>query len=317
MHDVPVLLVIFNRPEKTRAVINALTHVKPKRLFVSADGPRKDNPDDAEKCVLARELATCVDWDCDVKTRFLDENLGCGLGVSTGISWFFEHVERGIILEDDCVPHPHFFPFCGELLEKYANDTRIMRISGLSPFPERKWPYDYHFSRKFFTTGWGTWQRAWRHFTFNLNDMNHVILSEALKNYYPFYHNRRYWLQNMKQLLDGGRMSVWDMRWDLCCLLQNGLTICPENNLITNIGFDDEGTHTHKVESVFANLETKPLAFPLRHPPFVCHDGRQERALEQSLYKDLSSKSRLAWHVKRILGAVTDYAETLPLRKPD
>jgi hypothetical protein len=143
--EVPVLLGIFKRPSHTRSVVEALKQAKPVRLFVAADGPRFGCNEDIERCRLARQAATEVDWPCEVKTRFLQENVGCGPGVSPGISWFFEHVEYGIILEDDCVPHPHFFPFCGELFDRYASDERIMRISGLSPYPARAYPYDLPF----------------------------------------------------------------------------------------------------------------------------------------------------------------------------
>jgi len=312
MHDVPVLLVIFNRPEKTRAVIDALKSVKPKRLFVAADGPRKDNPDDAEKCALARVFASHVDWDCDVKTRFLDENLGCGLGVSTGISWFFEHVDCGIILEDDCVPHPHFFQFCGELFERFADDHRIMRISGLVPYPARNWPFDYHFTRRFFCSGWGTWRRAWRHFSYTLDGMERKTLHVVLQIDYPYNDRGRNWIRNVERMIQGD-LKTWAIRWDMACFLQNGLTISPEKNMITNIGFGEDATHTHRIERSFADLETQPFVFPLRHPPFVYPDLMPEKSLEGTIYRYSSLKSRLAWHVKRILGAVTDYVETLGL----
>lgn len=312
MHDVPVLLVIFNRPEKTRAVIDALRQVKPKRLFVTADGPRKDCPEDKENCLLARTYATRIDWGCDIKTRFLDTNLGCGLGVSTGISWFFEHVDRGIILEDDCVPHPHFFPFCGELFERFADDQRIMRISGLVPYSERENPYDYHFTRRFFCHGWGTWRRAWQHFSYTLEGMDQNIIYKALQAYYPFYHNRRPWIKNVDRMLQG-ELKTWAIRWDMACFLQNGLTISPEKNMITNIGFGKDATHTQKVEKLFSELETKPVTFPLRHPPFIFADLGPDKTLEGAIYRDLSLKSQLAWHVKKIHGAVKDYFSTLPL----
>ena len=147
--EIPVLLTIFNRPDKTRAVMENLRQIKPKRLFVAADGPRRDFPQDEEKCRLARQAATTTDWSCDVTTRFLEDNMGCDLAVPLGIDWFFRSVEYGIILEDDCIVHPHFFAFCGELLERYSNDQRIMQISSLSPYSAREHPYDYHFSRTF------------------------------------------------------------------------------------------------------------------------------------------------------------------------
>ena len=161
--EIPVLVSIFNRPDKIRAVISNLRQVKPKRLFISADGPRPGKPEDKGLCEAARQTATAIDWDCDLRTRFLDRNIGVDAGVASAIQWFFEQVEYGIILEDDCLVHPDFFRFCGELLVRYSDDLRIMQISSLSPYPQREHPYDYHFSRMFRCSGgWATWRRAWK-----------------------------------------------------------------------------------------------------------------------------------------------------------
>ena len=155
--DIPVLLTVFNRPEKLRAVVQNLRQIRPKRLFVAADGPRRDHSEDAEKCQRARLEGTNVDWDCHVETRFLNDNIGCDQAIPSAIDWFFQHVEHGIILEDDCIIHPHFFAFCGELLIRYSNDERIMQLSSLSPYPPRAHHYDYHFSRIFRPSGgWAT-----------------------------------------------------------------------------------------------------------------------------------------------------------------
>lgn len=310
-NQVPVLLVIFNRPEKTRRVIEALRQIRPARLFISADGPRPDHPEDEDKCRLAREFAMDIDWPCDLKTRFLDQNIGCGLGVSTGITWFFEHVEHGIILEDDCVPHPSFFPFCKELFELYADDERIMRISGLAPFPAREYPFDYHFSWKFYCSGWGTWRRAWKHFFYDLNGINKTKFLEMLKVCYPFHYSRRPWLNNFERTINGD-LKTWAFRWDIACFAQNGLSINPEKNLITNIGYGEGATHTQKIEPIFANLEGHSIKFPMRHPKYVYADGRPEQGLQKELHCSLPLKSRVAQRVRHALGLIADFWETMP-----
>jgi len=193
--QVPTLLVIFNRPAKTRQVIQALQQVKPARLFVVADGPRTDHPQDQEACRQAREAAMAIDWPCDVKTKFLDSNVGCGLAVSSGISWFFEYVDKGIILEDDCLPHSDFFPYCQELLERYADDKRVMAICGLAPFPPREHSFDYHFSHHFYSGAWATWRRAWNHFSFNLKEITDAEFQEMARALYPSYFRRERWIK--------------------------------------------------------------------------------------------------------------------------
>jgi len=310
-NEVPVLLVVFNRPELTRQVIDALRQVKPTQLFVAGDGPRPDHPDDIEKCRLTKQIATEIDWQCELKTRFLSENVGCGLGVSSGISWFFDHVEYGVILEDDCVPHPHFFPFCSELLQRYADDKRIMGVNGLAPFPDRNHPYDYHFSRRSWCWGWGTWRRAWKYFSYDIDEAIIVESLEMIRAYWSFYNARRPW-RNKFQSVVNGKLKTWANRFEIANFSQNGLIIAPEKNLIKNIGFGEDATHTLHPNPVFVNLVTHPLEFPLRHPPFVYADGRPGRSLAKILHRHLSFKNRCAKQLRHALGAVVDYFETMP-----
>lgn len=305
-NQVPVLLIVFNRPQKTEKVITALRKIQPARLFVAADGPRLDHPDDTKKCLLAREAATSIDWPCEVQTRFLESNVGCEPSVSSAIEWFFEHVEHGIILEDDCVPHPDFFPFCSELFKRYADDERILQISGLAPYSERTHPHDYHFSRAFRCSGgWGTWRRAWKYFSFDMTQYNEHEAYEMLKA----YASDRAMLQSLLSKFDdfkSGLYNNWDFLWNLACFAQNGLCVVPEKNLITNIGFDEEATHTRTLESAFANLRTSSLQFPLRHPSFVYGDDRPEKTLANEIYRGLNLKSRLAWRIRVLRGILMD-----------
>jgi len=313
--EIPVLLTIFNRPDKTRAVMENLRHIKPKQLFVAADGPRLDRPQDIEKCRLAREVATTVDWACDIKTRYLDDNMECDPAVSSAIDWFFDHVELGIILEDDCIIHAHFFAFCGELFVRYADDQRIMQISSFSPYATRKHPYDYHFSRMFRCSGgWGTWRRAWKHYT---SDMNRYTDQEALAILKAYHLDHWKCLQQYRALLKSKNGSPnqwvhWDFQWNLACAAQNGLSIVPEKNLLINIGFDEDSTHTGQVNPIFENLQAQPLQFPLRHPRFVYADNEPERSLEQRIYRSLPLKSRCMYLLRRALGTMSYLREIMP-----
>lgn len=306
---VPVLLVIFNRPQKTREVINALRQVKPAKLFIAADGPRSYHLDDIEKCRLARRAASEIDWSCEVSTRFLDENVGCGVGVSSGISWFFQHVEQGIILEDDCIPHPDFFQFCTELLDRYALDQRIMGINGLAPYPSRNHPYDYHFSRRFRCSGWATWWRAWNQFSYDCNEISVADFNEMIRAYYPHPFARKPWVRNFSRLKHGD-FKTWAFRYEVAQFAQNGLFIAPEKNFIKNIGFDEEATHTCRANSIYDKLETHPLLLPLRHPAFVFADGAPERSYEKLVYRNLPFKSRCNWRLRHLLGTLTGIWET-------
>jgi GT2 family glycosyltransferase len=160
----PVLLIVFRRPDATRRVCATLRQARPEKLFVAADGPRPNRPDEAEQCREARRIATAVDWPCEVKTLFRDDNLGCGRAVSSAIRWFFDQVEEGIVLEDDCLPEASFFPYCAELLARYRHDTRVMHIAGYNPLPHGYGDGSYYFSRLMQCWGWATWKRVAQHF---------------------------------------------------------------------------------------------------------------------------------------------------------
>lgn len=312
--DIPVLLTIFNRPEKTKAVIDNLRQVKPKRVFVAADGPRIDHQTDHERCLLARKAAIDIDWPCDIQTRFLDENMGVDPAVSSAIEWFFEHVECGIILEDDCLVHPHFFVLCGELFVRYLHDLRIMQISSLSPYEHREHPYDYHFSRAFRCSGgWGTWRRAWKHYTY---DMHIYSDQEALSILKAYNHDYTKWIKKYQKLLAFKKKNIltlnrcsddyydhWDYQWHMICAAQNGLCIVPEKNLMKNIGFDGESTHTIQRPTLFKDLSVQSLEFPLRHPCFIYADDIPEKFLEKRTFQSLSLKSRCFYILRRLIGA--------------
>lgn len=310
--QVPVLLLVFNRPEETRRVVESLRQVRPGRLFVAGDGPRFDHPEDHENCRLTRQAAKDIDWPCDLQTRFLETNIGCGPGVSSGIGWFFGHVEYGIILEDDCVPHPSFFEFCGELFRRYSQDERIMQISGFAPYSVRDYPYDYHFSRAFRCWGWGTWRRAWKHFSLSLEQYGDWEAREFLRTYYPGYWKRRPKYLQFWEYKKGVPRDVWDFQWNVACYAQNALCIVPERNLVENIGFNDNATHTSSTSPVFANLETHPIASPMRHPPFVYPDGLPEQSLEKAIYDGLSFKGRFVQQLRHAVGAFVDFFDSVP-----
>jgi len=263
----PVLFLIFNRPDTTRRVFAEIRKVKPEKLFIAADGPRPNRPDDMENCRLAREIAQKIDWPCEIKTLFREENLGCGVALSSAISWFFENVEKGIILEDDCLPNPSFFPFCEELLERYKDDERIMEISG--NFVQQKnrgfkTKDSYYGSILPFLWGWATWRRAWKKFDFNLTMWPEVkkskILVPVFKN--PAAYER--WSGVWDQYRDE-KVNNWDAQWVFVCAMNRGICINPTVNLVSNIGFGGDTTHV-KAPAGKANVPTHTMTFPLNHP---------------------------------------------------
>lgn len=240
--DIPVLMLVFNRPDETQRVFDAVRTVKPAKLYVAADGARAHKPNDAALSEQTRAIFKQVDWPCQVITLFRDENLSCGPAVSSAIDWFFSHEEMGIILEDDCLPNQSFFTFCRTLLHHYKDDERVMQICG-SNFQQGHVRGDasYYFSMFSFIWGWATWRRAWKHYSYTLQNINQV--SELhLQDYTNHSGIKRYWnhtfMFSKKQLF-----NTWDYQWALTILKQSGLSLVPNVNLITNIGNTDNSAH--------------------------------------------------------------------------
>ncbi len=268
--DVPVLLLTWRRPDTTRQVLEALRPVAPSKLYVASDGPR--NEAEAEDVQATRDLITeFIDWPCLLKTRFHPVNQGCQLGVSSAITWFFEQEEAGIVLEDDCVPHPDFFPYCRELLERYRHDTRIWCISG-DNYQDGCWRGDgsYYFSRYNHCWGWATWKRCWSQYP------THQQLWEEVKASPSFQQSmfedpleRQYWITIWEKLFSTGIPDSWAYRWSLVCMANSGLTALPNQNLVTNIGFGDDATHTTGLATA---VETRGLP-AIQHPKVICRDA--------------------------------------------
>ena len=280
LFNTPVLLIIFNRADTTKLVFEAIRKARPPRLYVAADGPRAHVPSDQQKCAAARKIVEQVDWPCEVKTLFHDENLNCGKAPSTAMSWFFKHEEQGIILEDDCLPSQSFFRYCQELLEKYKDDSRVMHVGGNNFLGGwRNDPdYSYYFSRSGHIWGWATWRRAWQTFDFD------ILLYTKLKQkgfFDRFFLNpleKVYRLRKFdKTVANRGNVDWWDYQWDFARFSNSGLAIVPNRNLVKNLGFGEGATHTVNGSGEFNKLEAQELNFPLQHPPFVIRDIESDK----------------------------------------
>lgn len=275
--------MIFNRPQVTRRVFSEIRRARPTKLLVVADGPRSDRPDDVALCAATREVISSVDWPCEVLTNYSDVNLGCKRRVSSGLNWVFEQVERAIILEDDCLPDPSFFPYCDELLERYADDQRVFHLSGVHfRFTGERNPYSYYFSRYSFIWGWATWRRAWQHYDVEMKLWPQVRDGRWLQGFLRDDVATAQFIEQFEAIY-AGELDTWDYQWGLACWLQHGLSIRPHVNLVSNIGFGAQATHTTGEENPAANLPTMPISFPLRHPPFMMRDAYEDRFLQDKL----------------------------------
>jgi hypothetical protein len=317
MYLTPVIIILFNRPGCVQSLMSKLREVKPKRIYIIADGPRSGRPDDARLCGEARALAEGADWDCEIRKNYSDANMGCGARVSSGISWVFEQEERAVILEDDCIPDPTFFRFCEELLSVYGSDHRVMCITGQSHQPVR-WADEasrpsYFFSRYPLCWGWATWRRAWTLYDHGMRDWPVIKSSGRLDAVLNDRRAVRYWAQKFDHTYTG-KVDSWAYRWILSCWLRGGLTASPWTNLVHNIGFDDSAaTHTGKAHA-HLSPPASPIQFPLRHPAAICRDHQADHRTEMTRFsKSLPNQIRAI--LRRLLSAVQPQSTGHPVRK--
>jgi hypothetical protein len=265
--ETPILLLVFNRPDKVRQLISALALVKPKKLYVSSDGPRVGVVADVQKCQETRALFLELPWECEVMTNFSDRNLGCMSGPVSGINWFFSHVEEGIILEDDCIPSPAFFPYITELLNQYRHDEQIMHLSGTSFLTGMNIAINerYYFSHIAHGWGWATWKRAWNKFDIKMSELEGLPKKLEDNNTFISKRQRRFWVNLFKhvQTADNG---IWDAQWEYSILNNQGICITPAVSLIENIGFDADATHTKAPSGQLLGRKFKTAELPSTLP---------------------------------------------------
>lgn len=297
----PVALLVFNRPEVTARVFAAIREARPERLLVVADGPRADRPTDRDKCAAVREIVEQVDWPCKVDRLYAETNLGCRRRVASGLEWVFCMVEEAIILEDDCLPAPSFFRFCQEMLAEYRDDERVMMVSGSNMLGEWKSAVQsYHFSYYGGIWGWACWRRAWRHYDVDMPLWHDPEIRERVRDVLGLPRHFRLRAKAFDKTA-AGTIDTWDYQWSFARLMQSGLTVVPAVNLISNIGFGREATHTKNPRATVANLEVTPCRFPLVVNRFVAVDRAYDIAFMEMMLAQQSLSIKFADVVRSLL----------------
>jgi hypothetical protein len=271
----PIAYIIFNRPDHTRETFAAIRAQRPDKLFIIADGPRPLYPADTELCKEVRGIVGEVDWPCKVSHNFADENLGLKCRVQSGLDWVFSEVDSAIVLEDDCLPHPDFFLFCEALIVRYADDDRIAVITG-NNFQDGRKRGDaaYYFSKYNHCWGWASWRRAWQYYQGDLPFWQDWQRSDDWLNKTPDRVERRYWSEIFNRVIQN-EINSWAYPWTASVWRHGGLTATPNVNLVTNIGFGPEGTHTFSRQNKEL-LPTQGLG-PLTHPTHVKQNLQADR----------------------------------------
>lgn len=268
MFDTPILFLIFNRPDTTKQVFEKIRAIQPTQLFIAADGPRVDKLGESELCQQTREwVLHQIDWDCNVTTRFQEQNLGCGKHVSGAITWFFEQVEEGIILEDDCVPDMSFFPYCAELLERYRDNEQVYVIGGNVFQNAIQVSTSYYFSAYAHIWGWASWRRAWKTYQFSLETVSDTFFESCIQSYFSKSYEIDYW-KSIFSIMKHSPIDTWDYQWLFTSWFNNGINIVPQKNLVTNIGFREDATHTFSHIDGISKLDTHAIS-KITHPTHI------------------------------------------------
>ena len=282
MHNpcAPILIIAFNRPDFCAQVIQAIRPAQPNELFLAVDGPRAGHSGEVIRCEQTRKLTAAIDWPCEIRTFFRDVNRGCKYAPPEAITWFFSHVPSGIILEDDCIPSADFLRFASDLLVRYADNERIGMITGNNHYGfQTDKNCSYHFTSFVSIWGWASWRRAWELYDVDMKP----YISDLASIRARIGHSERfraYWWRYVEAVLNG--QNTWDVQWGVALLANNKLTIRPKCNLVANIGFTPDSTHTSSYEFDSARYtQTGKLDFPLVHPANIRGDELADLKLEK------------------------------------
>lgn len=295
----PVAFIVFNRPDTTGKVFEAIRQAKPPLLLVIADGARASKSGEAEKCAATRAIIDGVDWECEVRTNYSDVNLGCKRRVSSGLDWVFSEVEEAIILEDDCLPAPSFFLFCENLLEKYRYDERIAMISGDRFWDNQSNNASYQFSKYGGIWGWASWRRAWQQYDVEMKTWPEYKQSGLIDSFFDSDSERKFWSKIFDVAYSGG-IDTWDHQWVYSRWIQGGLDISPSLNLVSNIGFRPDGTHTTANDNLLADMPVEDI-WEIKHPTATIRNKALDDYVFNEIYNRRSSITDIA---KKIVGKI-------------
>lgn len=295
--EVPVMLCTFTKLDTTKLVFEQIRKVRPPRLYLVSDGPRESHPEDKGKIEAVHDyIEGNIDWDCEVFKNYSDVNLGCGKRMPTGVSWVFEHEERAIFFEDDCVPEVTFFRYCEELLDKYENDDKVLLISGNNQIAYiDTFDGDYGFSHQANIWGWATWRRSWQEYDIDIKDWPE---SKHLPIWKQIYNRKAYWFLFAEyDTVYRHEYDAWDYQFSYLLGKKDAFCIIPKVNLVSNAGFDgNECTHTADMPK-WMDQRSFPLEFPIKHPDNVIWSRKYD---EEFSKRDFAPA--LTVHIKHLLG---------------
>lgn len=297
----PVLFLVFNRPNPTRKVFQAIRDAKPAKLYIAADGPRSHKPIDTALCQEVRSAVAQVDWSCHVETLFQEKNLGCKKAVFNAISWFFDNEEEGIILEDDCLPNKSFFYFCQDNLSKYRTTSDVGLVCGsYYHFDKFNHNESVYFTVNPYIWGWATWRRVWKEFDVSMPNFSLPEAKLMLRKSYITKPAQQYWLSSFRNAAEG-KIDTWDYPFTWHLLSREYLHVSSTRNLISNIGYGEDATHTREKVGDYSDMPRYDVDFPLIYPPSIDRNIELDLAFEREAFKQKNSVERLLRKIGSII----------------
>ena len=294
MFNTPILFLIFNRPDTTKRVFEEIKKLQPAKLYIAADGPRANKEGEKELCAETRKIVEDIDWPCEVRHHYSETNKGCRNNVSEAITWFFDNVSEGIILEDDDLPDPSFFTFCAELLERYRHTDQIKLISGNNFQFGKKWgDASYYFSRFPHIWGWATWRRVWNEYDVSMKSYPEFKRKNKIKDIFDDKRMQKYWMNLFKRLYQN-KIDTYDGQLVYAIYANNGISIIPNMNLVSNIGFTENATHTKKGD-IFSNIPSHSIS-SIQHPKKI----EINKDADRSYYKTFLIKNIFQRVIRRL-----------------
>lgn len=293
-----VAIFIYKRPENLEAIISVLKEFHPARILLIADGPK--NKSEALVVKNTREkIESLIDWPCQVYKNYSLVNMGLKERFKTGIDWVFNHCDKAIFIEDDCIPNYTFFEFCTELLEKYIDDKRVMTISGNNfEFGKGKSKDSYHFSQYPHVWGWATWKRAWADYDSDISDWPSLRNTPWLRIVLGGFIISKFWKYIFDRLY-ASKINTWDYQLAYASWKTGSLHIVPSINLVSNVGYGRESTNIkHKNKTLY--VPARPIHFPLIHPKQIIANKEADRLVDNLVYVHPIGKVSLL--IKSLLG---------------
>lgn len=312
--DTPILFLTYNRISTSQKVFEAIREVRPSRLYFASNSANSEDPIEISKINEVRNLINKIDWNCQVQTLYQEKHLPVKVSIITSINWFFKNEEQGIILEDDCLPSIAFFKFAGELLVKYKYDMRVWHIGGVCTLSSENFSNEdsYYFSKFNHIWGWATWKSRWDHYDSTMPSYHRFIKDQCINNIFDSDKLCKMWIKYFDDAYNN-KINTWDYQWYFTTWINNGLSIIPSKNLVSNIGFGNAATHTTDVTSKLANMKVDNFFQIKKHPEIILANYKYDKINALNLFEH-EGYPRILRLLKRIQSRLKHYYKIISIK---